>query len=359
MEHKDTVTPRQLAAAGFVSVLAPYIRRFPRLPAALAGGSAWCAVPMAALLCVPVLLGAWRLFRRHAGLSEALCAVWGAFPGRVLQLCYALWLLCYAGFLLRSGAERFLSTVYPGAHPAVFVLGMALLCIPAAAGSLRAVCRSAMLFYPLLAGLLVLVGLLSVGDFDLSLLALPGRDTLAANGFAALETVNVLSVAGYLSFFGDRVQARFRRRDVLPGLAGLLAAAAEMTVCCIAVFGPALTGSMTFPFFLLTRELSALGSLERMEPPVIALWVLSDFVLISLLLKLVRELGEAALALPEGRPLRSLPLAAAAALLALAIPGDAAAFARLSELLVPAANAVMALGIPALTLLVGLLLRRV
>ena len=50
---------------------------------------------------------------------------------------YALagWLLFYGGFVLRSGADRLVVTVYPQSAPAVFTLSMGFCCLIAALGS--------------------------------------------------------------------------------------------------------------------------------------------------------------------------------------------------------------------------------
>ena len=140
MEQTDRISPRQFCAAVFVSALSPLVRRFPRVLAARAGRWAWCAVPLSLLPMLLLLAAAFRLFRGRGegtGLAELFPALLGRTLGRVLTGLYGLWFLFYAGFLLRSGADRFLTTVYNGAPCALFVVATALFCLPAAAGSLR------------------------------------------------------------------------------------------------------------------------------------------------------------------------------------------------------------------------------
>lgn len=372
---KDTISRRQCVAAAFVAVLSPLIRRFPRALVRTAGRTAWLSVPMTLLLLAAVFALLGLLYRRRepgAAFSDILADVWGRAPGGVLTTAYALWFLFYAGFLLRSGALRLISTVYHGADADVFILAAAALCLPAVLGSVRAIARAAMLIRPLMTALFVLITVLTFQDLDLSLL-LPVRfSDLPANGMAALETVNVIAAAGCLVFLSDRVEGRFVLRDYLGWTLALLAVIALMTVCCLGLFGAALTANMSFPFFMLARDVTVLGAIERIEPLVIAMWVLSDFVMISLLL---RAAGEAlrrtfglvsreealadvpALCMRRGRWLLPLGLAAAVAA-ALVMARSKAAFDVLSETLVPLLNAVFAFGIPALTLLLAALRRR-
>ena len=372
MKKTDTVTPRQLAAAAFVALLSPLIRRFPRASAEIAGTGAWLS-PVLALLPVTTILLALRLFYRKqppgTGFADILVTVLGRIPGKVLTGLYGLWFTAYAGFLLRSGAERFISTVYPGAKPAVFVITMALLCLTAAMGRLCPITRAAMLFRPLMAALFVLVALLTVKDFDLSLLLPVDPTELPSALFAGAQTANVLSSVAFLAFFSDRLSRPFERSD-RPWLraAEALGVILLMTVSCLGMFGPALTAKMTYPYFMLVRDVSVLGSLERAEPVIIALWVLSDFVMLSLLLlaagKNLRfcfgcsdKVPDKPTELRQGRWLTPL-CAAAAAAGALLLPGGIAPFRLLSDVVVPLASAGFTLALPLLVLVIGLLRKR-
>lgn len=372
MKKTDTVTPRQLTAAAFVALLSPLIRRFPRALAELSGGGAWLAVVLASVpLCT--VLAALRLFYRRqppgTGFADILTGVLGQVPGRVLTGLYGLWFTAYAGFLLRSGAERFISTVYPGAGPGIFVLTMALVCLIAAMGRLCSIARAAMLFRPLMTALFLLVFLLTAKDLDLSLLTLPAPAQFSSVALAAAQTVNVLAAAAFLAFFSDQLSRPFDRRDH-PRLRAFsaLGLILLMTVSCLGMFGPALTAKLTYPFLMLVRDVSVLGSLERAEPVVVALWVLSDFVMLSLLLtaagKNLRfcfgcaDDPDAPLtSLRHGRWLTPLCGGAAGAA-ALLMPGDLNAFRLLSETAVPLLSAGFMLAIPLAVLLLGLLRRR-
>ena len=373
MNHTDGVTPKQLTAAAFVVVLSPLVRRFPRVTAAMAGRTAWLSVPLALLPLALMGLLLWGFYRRQplgTGFADILCRALGKWPGRVLTGLYGLWFLFYAGFLLRSGADRFITTVYPGAGPAVFVIVMALLCLPAVCGRLCPVTRAAMLFRPLMVLLFLLVFLLSVRDMDLALLLPLTREDLLPNGIAALETANMLTSATFLVFFTDHLSRRYTRRDGSAGwVLAMLGILLLMTVACLGVFGPKLTAQLNYPFFMLVRDFSSLGTLERAEPVVLALWVLSDFVILSLLLhaagKTLRlcfgqgapESPGRALDFRGGRWLLPVCVAVAAAL-ALVLPADAAVFRYLSDVVIPIGHAVAATALPLVVLCIGLLRRR-
>jgi len=356
---EDRISRRQFVAMAFVGTLSPLIRRFPQILAAIAGRSAWLSAAFAVIPAAVILAAAHFLFRRHpAGYREVLTDVLGAALGRTVIGLYALWFLFYAGFLLRSGAVRFLSTVYPGAAATPFILVAAALGTLAASGSLRAIARSAMLFRPLLAAVLIAAPLLSLRDLDFSLLVPVTSADLLPNGIAALETVNALSSAACLAFLGDRLEKPLRPRDYAPWAGLLLVLLGAVTAACIGVFGAGLTAKLRYPFFMLVRDISVLGSLERAEPVVIALWVFSDFVALSVLLRIAAENLRCSLGL--SKPRRILPLcAAAAAAVGFCVARDTAAFALFSDAVIPLANAAMVFAVPAVVLLVGIARKKV
>lgn len=372
MKHTDAITPRQFAVTAFVAVLSPLIRRFPRVLAETAGRSAWLSAPLTAPPAAAAILLLWLLWRRRSaptGYGALLRDVLGEAAGRIVTGLYALWLIFYVGFLLRSGAGRFVSTVYPGAGPGVFIVVFALVCLPAALGRVQTLARTAMLCYPLLLAALAAAMALTLRDLDFSALLPVTRADLIPNGRAALQTVNVLAAAFYLAFAGGQLTRPLRLRDYAGRCALLLLLIGLMCACCIAMFGPELTAKLTYPFFMLVRDVAALGPLERAEPLVIALWVFPDFVFVSLLLHIASDALREALGygggagktlsdLSHGRWL-TLPCAAGAAAVGLTVAPELQRFTLLSDQIVPLGNAVMVFALPLLVLLVGALRRKI
>ena len=83
---------------------------------------AWrCRAPGARSGSLPLaglLLG--RLTRKRVpgeGLGGVLLRVLGRFGGTAAVLLYTVWTVFYAGFVLRAGADRFVTAVYPGSRP--------------------------------------------------------------------------------------------------------------------------------------------------------------------------------------------------------------------------------------------------
>ena len=279
----------QWMAISSLILLGPALRLLPQLTAAAAGRAAWLAVlPALPLLLFYAGLLSRSLEKRPArtGLPELLLQALGEKPGRAVLLLLSLWLCFYGGFLLRSGADRLVVTVYPHSGPRVFILSMGLVCGLAALGSARSLGRCAGLMLPPVLGILLFLLLFSVKSVDL-------RDLLPVTVYdlpgvtqAALPVLDVLSLGLFLPLF--LLGQTDTEEKLLPRCARWLLA--ESLLLCLLIlavvgnFGAGLTAQLSQPFFTLVRNQVFFRSLERIEALIVSCWVFPDFLLVSLCL---------------------------------------------------------------------------
>ncbi|MCD8067269.1 MAG: spore germination protein [Oscillospiraceae bacterium] len=280
--ENNTISHRQLSAIAFMMVLSPLMHSQPRVWLEQTGGAAWLS-PLIAGLAVALLFLLWRGFFPE-GYAAALRRAWGKYLGGAVMLLYALWMVCHAGFVLRSGAERFIATIYPASRYPFLVVTMALACLPAALGGMRPLGRSAMIFRPVMLCVFALLLIFAVFDFNLTgILGVSSAQVLPAlrSSWGMLSAATVPAV---LCFWGDRTSEKPLRRA---GLFWALSVAAVLEVSILIVlgtFGPALGGTFKYPFFDAVLNTTILDSVEHIEALAIALWVFSDFVLYAVLL---------------------------------------------------------------------------
>lgn len=369
MKSNDQFQLRQLFSLCTMVLLVPVLRLFPVAPAALAGRAAWLSALAAApvLLLYLLFLCRFLAFRREGeGLAELTLRCLGDKLGRAALLLFAAWLLLYAGFALRSGADRYVITVFPHSENAVFIVTLGLLALIGALGPARSLARSARMALPILLLLLLTILLFALPSVRrVNLLPLTVYDSGALLK-GALPVVNVLSLGLYAVAFllgsVPKEQAPFRGAALW--LVRFTLFLTLMSAAVIGCFSAELCARLTQPFFSLVRNLIFFRSLERAEAFVVTLWVFPDFLLAALLLFSAqhclrlslgmdpRYTGQRRWDLRSGRwiiPLCGLTCIALGLLLA----PDAASMRLWSERLIPLINLAFAFGLLPLTYIVG------
>lgn len=285
------LTRRQYYALCTMVLLSPLLHLVPRKTTAEAGCGGWlCA--LAAL--VPLLLFAWMLEgilhrgRPGEGIGEITLRALGPVAGRVLLGVYALWFLLYSAFALRIGAERFIEAVFPLSRPWPFVVTILAMAVCGALGSTKALFRASEIFLPLLMLVLALVLVFAVPGLNVNnLLPVTARDLPGV----ARSGLTVFGIGAAVLFFGAFTGGRTPAAPGRGRAAGwwcvrMCVLVTLLSAFTIGILGAELTAKLTHPFFTMLRNVSLFHAVERFGALVIGLWVLPDFVLVSMLLTL-------------------------------------------------------------------------
>ena len=361
--RRDRLSRRQFAALVWGLMVSPMLRQAPGPVARAAGRGAW----LSALLALPaaglLALAAGRFLgsrRPGEGLGELLCRALGRGWGRAAAALWAAWFVFYGGFVLRAGADRFVSAVYPDSRSWIFMAVMLALALPAGLGRLVTLGRCAVLTAPALGLVFVTVFLSCVPNLDgANLLPLAGRDVPgAAQGLGPL--ISVLAVGVQAGFLAGRTEPGSLTRPFAAAFLGQGALCLGLCVTTVGVFGPAMTGRMSYPFFVMIRSIRIPHLLERVEALVAALWVAADYLLLSALLHAASVAAELALRGP-GADRRGAPVWICAGLMGLSGWACASTAFRLRDLgdaLIPWGHALLAFGLLPGCLLLGRLRKK-
>ena len=319
----------------------------------VAGKACWVApllsfLPLLALCAV--LKGLLRDEER--GLCGALECTCGKWCGRIIALALGAWVVFYGGFLIRSGAERYISTVYKDEKLWVFICTIAGVALAGALGNVRSISRMAQLCAAVVGVTLII--LLALGLPDMKKHYLLPVNVLDAKSIAAstLPVFNVATSWVFISFLSGYVRPGSRRRGaVLRWSAYIIMLMLVVIVATVGVLGPQLSESQQYPFFALISNLKVFNIFERIEPVTVMIWVLTDFVFIALLMMSAGEVGRNVVNCRR----RTVPvLVSAAAMIAVAVfvTPNAFEFVFVSYKLIPLVNlAVAAVLLPVLAVI--------
>jgi len=341
--REEKITFSQFAAAAAVSAFSPISRLLPKSALEVAGKSAWVApllsfLPL--LLLCTILKGLLR--DEECGLCGALESALGKWAGRVIAVILGAWVIFYGGFLIRSGAERYISTVYKDEKLWVFIFTIALVALVGALGSVRSISRMAQICAAIVGSTMVILLMLGLPDMERYYLLPVNALDAGRIGASMLPVFNVATSWVLLTFLSGYVRPGSRcRGSILRWSAYIIMLMLVVIVATVGVLGPEMSESQQYPFFVLISNLKVFNIFERIEPVTVMIWVLTDFVFVAMLMMSAGEVGRNV----TGCRSRALPVfVSAAAMIAVAfvITKSAFEFVFVSYKLIPIVNLVVA-----------------
>lgn len=280
---------RQLRALCYTAALAPASSVIPKVTAKIAGSGSWIAplIALPVILIFILLLSEFMKMRRSGeGLGELILRTGGSVFGSIVLILLAAFMLFDGGFILRSAAVRFTETIFPSSGPWFFMVIMLGMAAAAALGSVKALPRAARVFAPILTAVLILTLVFAFSSVDKAKLLPVSRSDTADLFLSSLIVVEIY--AGILTFAAvledqcPRKRGRFKGHVLWTILTCLLLTVLSAVI--IGSYGAKLTAKLSSPFFCIIRDVTLFRTVERIEALVAALWVMSDFTLLALLL---------------------------------------------------------------------------
>lgn len=362
--EQDKITVRQMMCTAFVLLCSPIIRLLPTGTSELAGRGAWVSVLVGGVLCALYvwLLSSFLSAREDGeGAAELIIKCIGRPLGLSLCAAVLLWLLIYSGFVLRISSERMLSTVFDNGSLLVLSIITASAALTASLGKVKSIVRTAEVMLLVITAVLWVTLFFSLENLEVGFI-LPVRFT-GEDGInilkGALVPLNVMAVAFYGGFlYGDVKKQPEERKISLRWCGYTVLSMFCITFCTLGTISVPLIEKMQNPFFIMIRNISAFGVLERIESVVIAIWVFADFIMLSVLMKACAAIYRAVFKRTEGKAFYYICIAAVI-IFSFVISPTAFALDTLSKRLVPFVNVAVTVGVFPIVYLTGKIRKRI
>ena len=283
----DKVSVKQGMMLVVVGLLSPVIRILPGEMTARGGEASWLGAVFALIPAVLVALMVCDLVKRPGeDLTDAVCQAFGTVAGRVICFLLGLWVVIWASTLVRFFGEGFLSTSYVGEPVQLFVTLLLVVVFYAAHKRLCVLARAGQIFFWILIVVVVGVFALTAANIDGKNLGPVTGPDLPGALLAAGPFLGVLSGGVCMALLAkDMVQETKSLRSVVLCVVGLAAVTGVLLFITVGNFGVTMLLRLQTPFFMLIKGISIANLFERVESVVIALWMLTDFVLVTMMVK--------------------------------------------------------------------------
>lgn len=283
LASNEKISTRQAVILFYMATLSPAIRLFPQYTAKMAGKAGWLTPIVAIIPMILLVYIVHSFFRKYkeANLSDVYFKILGNIVGRIVTFLYLIWILILLALYVRYYAERILSSILPHTSIAFLIISMLLMVFIAARCGLVPIARVSEIFF----------GIFFVVFITIFIFAMPRvtlRNYMYVSYLDAWPVIKashvILAVWGYflfIFFFGDKINDKEHiKRFAFQGLFIKFILSILMLIVTIGSLGPILTTRMSLPFFIVVKNISVLGTIERLESVLLALWVISDFSII-------------------------------------------------------------------------------
>lgn len=305
------ISIRQAVFLFLTVTFTPAVRLISVYAAQRAKQAAWLT-PTIAIVMLILLCFVWQtLYKKYKDFSlmNIYSDITGSFIGKMLIIVHLLWMVLLTALYVRYFALRMVGSIYPNISMSIFMISILIVIAYTLRFGLTTLARLNEIVLPLLTGAFYILLVLMLPNIKFKFLTpISYRDILPIFD-GSIGTMGILAYFSALFIIGDRInnKERIKRAGIAVSLF-LLVAWTAIIVVSLGTFSYSVVQRTQLPFLIAVKQISLFNTIEKIESIVIAFWVLSDFVLISLFTLFALQLLKSLFKLSDTKPLISIYL---------------------------------------------------
>jgi len=308
LASRDKISIRQAVLLFIIFVLSASIRLFPTYAARAGERAGWLAPVFAVLpfICLVFIIQALFKNNRESNLSDIIFKALGRIFGTVLLIIYLIWILISLGIIVRYFAEKFLTSILPNTTVYFFVVTILAVVFYALRSGIVYTSRTAEFLFLIFLAIFFLLFVLSIPRLEvINLFPVTYYDIVPVLK-ASFSIIGTWSVFTFVFFFGDRINDKEHiKRFGMQGMVFLTITALMILIQTIGVYGYSVIERVSMPYVIVTKSISLLETIERIESVAAASWVIIDFVSISVFVYVAVSIIKSLFSLSDVKPLIS------------------------------------------------------
>jgi len=281
IRNNDIISPFQIAMIIIMTVISVGVFSIAADAAEVAGTDGWIVVALAGALNILAVIIIVKLNSRFPGktFAEYSQIVIGTFPGKVLTLLFAVYLLLVIAYVTRAFTEVIKMFLLFRTPTEVIMLSLILVCTYIVRGGVECIARINELIFPLLFIPFFIILFFGFPIMNFSNL-LPMLQTSSAKMLTSIPAMT-FSFGGIelaLFYIGFMKNPKKAFRPAVAAVLFITLFLVMITVFCIAAFGKNATTLFLWPLVSYIRAISLPGLfIERLDGVILSLWMLTVF----------------------------------------------------------------------------------
>ena len=280
---KDKVSMRQLAMIYIITGFSPAIRFLPAFTANVAKEAGW-ASPIVAI--IPILFTIFFLHKvfsktKDKNSFDVINSLLGKYLGNFIIVLHLIWVLFLLGFYARLHGERLAGALFPNINITIFIVIILAITSFILRSGATAIARMGEFLTPILLLLFTFTAffLLPKVRAD-AILPVYFNDAIPLIK-ASVGTLSLFSYALILFMFSTSITGKENIAKIMlkSGIVYFIILML-LLIMSIGILGSAVTARASNPFLIIVKQISILDTIENIESLVIAMWLLSDAMMI-------------------------------------------------------------------------------
>lgn len=358
---KDRVSIRQLAMLYIITSFSAAVRFLPAFTAKVAKEANWVS-PIAAIFPIGLLIYFLHMIiskSKDKSTFEIINELLGKYIGNFIIGIHFLWVIFLLAYYVRLNGERLVSTVYPNINMTFFIVLTFVVTSFVLRSGATAVARLGELITPILLILFVFVTVFLLPKIRAdALLPVYFNDTLpimkASAGTLSLFSFTIIILLFSNTITGKENIAKISTKAALVFLLMLIL----ILVMTTGILGSSVAARASNPFLIIVKQISILDTIENMESLVIAMWILSDAMMVALLSTVILNIMKYFFKLSEPRNLINI-LFVFIYIFSLGLASNRFQIDHFSSSIIIYLNTFLGYGTPALLFIVGKIRKKI
>jgi spore germination protein (amino acid permease) len=352
---KDKVSMRQLAMIYIITGFSPAIRFLPAFIAQVAKEAGWIS-PVAAL--IPIGLTVFFLHSvfgktKDKSTFEVTSDILGKYASKLILFIHLIWVFFLLGYYVRLHGERLASTLFPNVNMTLFIVIILAITSFILRSGATAIARMGEFITPILLLLYAFISAFLLPNVRAdALLPVYFNDTIPIIK-ASVGTLSLFSYA-FIVFMFSSIITNKEKTAIIMIKAGSIyfVMLIVLLIMSIGLLGSAVTARASNPFLIIVKQISILDTIENIESLVIAMWLLSDAMMIATLALIALNIMKYLFKLSDQRNLINI-LFVFIYIFSLAIASDRFQMDLFASSIIIYLNTFIGYGTPALLYIVG------
>ncbi|MBE5812778.1 MAG: hypothetical protein E7314_03905 [Clostridiales bacterium] len=286
---KGKISMRQALIFVFISITSPLLRVLPSY-SGISKEASW-VVPIISLVFLSIyilILNSITKKYENKNLSEIFEIIFGKVFGKIATGIFLVWAIFLFSVYLRYFAERYLSTIMRDAYIEFLLITILLVAYYIAKNNIEYLARMFEIFFVVITVLIVGTTLITFTQIRAeNLLPVTTYDIIPVLS-ASTYYVGLLSFMIWPFFFSDQISGKENfKSNAFKYIFFTSLMSVLIIVSTLGSLGVEITKNFQIPFFILSKSISILESIERIEAIYIAIWTIADVAIIVLFSKII------------------------------------------------------------------------